>query len=147
MNKADKALERFKNNFNCAQAVFSAYSADFGLDEATACKTACAFGAGMGRTGRTCGAVTGAFMVIGLARGMATAEEKDAKERTYQMTQSFIREFEKRHRSIECRDILGIDISTPEGPKAVKDKDLIKTVCIPCVRSAVEIVEKMLEEK
>ena len=146
MSKAYKAIEKFKNNFNCAQAVFSAYSADFGLDEAVACKTACAFGAGMGRTGRTCGAVTGAFMVIGLARGMASAQEKDAKEQTYRMTQSFIREFEKQHRSIECREILGLDISTPEGLKAVKDKGLIKSVCVPCVRSAVEIVGKIVAE-
>jgi C_GCAxxG_C_C family probable redox protein len=144
MSKADKAIEKFKNNFNCAQAVVSAYSADFGLDEALACKTACAFGAGMGRTGRTCGAVTGAFMVIGLARGMATVQEKDAKEETYQMTRSFIKEFEKRHKTIECRGLLGIDVSTPEGLKEAKDKELFKTICASCIRSSVEIVGDLL---
>ena len=146
MNKEEQSLETFSKDFNCAQAVFSAYSEDYGLSSELACKTACAFGAGMGRTGRVCGAVTGAFMVIGLARGMAKAEEKERKEQTYQMTQSFIKEFEKRHKSIDCRDILGIDISTPDGLKKVREQGLIKTVCAPCVRSAVEIVGDVLEK-
>ena len=145
MNKADQALEMFSKDFNCAQSVFSVYSADYGLNRKLACKTACAFGAGMGRTGRVCGAVTGALMVIGLARGMANAEEKDLKEQTYQMTQAFIKEFEKRHKTIDCRDILGIDISTSEGLKEAKDRGLIKTICAPCVRSAVEIVGNIIE--
>jgi C_GCAxxG_C_C family probable redox protein len=147
MSKAEQALEMFGNNFNCAQAVFSVYSADFGLDPALASKTACAFGAGMGRTGRVCGAVTGAFMVIGLARGMAKAEDKERKEQTYQLTRSFIKEFKKQHKSIECRAILGIDISTVEGLKEAKERGLFQQVCTPCVRSAVEIVGKILETK
>ncbi len=147
MGRADQAIEAFRNNFNCAQAVFSVYSADFGLDPALACKTACAFGAGMGRTARVCGAVSGAFMVIGLARGMAKADEKDLKEETYQMARSFIREFEKRHKSINCRDILGLDVGTPEGLKEAKERELFKTVCAPCVLSAVEIVGKILENQ
>ncbi len=147
MSKAQQALEMFSNDFNCAQAVFSVYSADFGLSPTLACKMACAFGAGMGRTGRVCGAVTGALMVIGLARGMAKAEEKELKEQTYQMTQSFIKEFEKRHKTIDCRDILGIDISTSQGLKEAKDRGLIQSVCAPCVRSAVEIVGDILEKQ
>jgi len=147
MNKAQQAIETFSRDFNCAQAVFSVYSEDYGLSSELACKTACAFGAGMGRTGRVCGAVSGAFMVIGLARGMGKREEKELKEQTYQMTQSFIKEFEKRHKSIDCYDILGIDISTAEGLKEVKDRGLIKTVCASCVRSAVDIVGEMLEKQ
>jgi len=147
MGKAEQALDMFGNNFNCAQAVFSVYSADFGLSSVLASKTACAFGAGMGRTGRVCGAVTGAFMVIGLARGMAKAEEKERKEQTYQLTRSFIQEFEKRHKSIDCRAILGIDISTPDGLKEAKGRGLFQTVCAPCVRSAVEIVGRLLENQ
>ena len=63
------------------------------------------------------------------------------------MTQLFIKEFEKRHKSVDCHDILGLDISTAEGLKEVKERGLIKTVCAPCVRSAVDIVGEMLEKQ
>jgi C_GCAxxG_C_C family probable redox protein len=145
MSKVEQALVKFNNDFNCAQAVFSVYSEDYGLSSELACKTACALGAGMGRTGRVCGAVTGALMAIGLARGMGKADETERKAQTYQMTQSFIKEFGKRHKSIDCRDILGVDISTADGLKEVKERGLIKTVCAPCVRSAVDIVGNILE--
>jgi len=42
------------------------YGGRSGLDRETALKVAGAFGAGMARTGGTCGSVTGALMVIGL---------------------------------------------------------------------------------
>ena len=33
MTKAEKASELFANNFNCSQAVLTAFAPDFGLDE------------------------------------------------------------------------------------------------------------------
>ena len=67
MNQIDLALSRFAEGFNCSQAVFSSYAE--GIDEATALKIASGFGGGMGRMAETCGAVTGAMMVLGLKFG------------------------------------------------------------------------------
>ena len=33
MKKADKAIEYFRNNFNCSQSVFAVFGTDFGLSE------------------------------------------------------------------------------------------------------------------
>ena len=46
MNKSDKALELFSNNFNCSQAVLTAFAPDFGLDEQLALKFLNQFGYG-----------------------------------------------------------------------------------------------------
>lgn len=65
MEKSDIAVESFKKGFNCAQAVFSTYSEEFGIDEKTAKRISTAFGGGIVMQQQTCGAVSGAFMLIG----------------------------------------------------------------------------------
>ena len=66
MSNAEKAVTTFTNGYSCSQAVVSAYAEQFGLDHDTALRIAGGFGGGMGRRGEVCGALTGAFMVIGL---------------------------------------------------------------------------------
>ncbi|UCD85357.1 MAG: C_GCAxxG_C_C family protein, partial [Deltaproteobacteria bacterium] len=81
MSKVKSAVSCFKEGFSCSQVLLSTYGTDFGLDRETALKVAGAFGGGMGRMGEVCGAVTGAFMVIGLKHGMVKGEDNKAKEK------------------------------------------------------------------
>lgn len=69
MTKGDIAKNNFQNGCNCAQAVLLAFCEDYGMDRETAMMIAASFGAGMGGLRETCGTVTGANMVIGLAKG------------------------------------------------------------------------------
>jgi len=82
MNKPECSVQRFFSGFNCAQAVFSTYSSEFGLEPELALRISSSFGGGMGYIGETCGAVTGAFMLIGLKYGKVKAEDNAAKEKT-----------------------------------------------------------------
>lgn len=74
MDTLDQSLEYFKKGMNCAQAVLSALGPRLGLDRETCVKIAAPFGAGMARAQKTCGAVTGALMALGLARGTGSDE-------------------------------------------------------------------------
>jgi C_GCAxxG_C_C family probable redox protein len=125
--------------FNCSQAVFSTYAQ--GIDQETALKIASGFGGGMGRMGETCGAVTGAMMVLGLRFG-ADQPDREAKERVYARIREFADRFQARNGSTFCRDLLGCDISTPDGYEQAKI--LFPTVCPKYVRDACEILEEML---
>ena len=109
-----------------------------------ALKISAAFGGGMGRMGETCGAVTGALLVIGLKHGKTSAEDEEAKERTYRLVQELVDQFKSRNGSIVCRDLLGCDISVPEERELAKDKALFTTLCPRSVRDAAEIVERIL---
>jgi len=144
--KSEQAVRKFRKGFNCSQAVLSVYAEEFGLCRETALKIACGFGGGMGRMGLTCGAVTGAFMVIGLKYGNVDANEKEIKEKTYGLVREFARRFEKRNGSSICRELLGCDISEPEGLRSAKENGLFTSVCPGLVRDAVEILEEMLEK-
>ena len=143
--KIEKAVERFNNGFNCSQAVFASYSEQFGLDCERAFKVATGFGGGM-RMGETCGAVTGAFMVLGLKYGNTTAQNQQSKEKTYEMIIEFTNRFKARNGSVSCRELLGCDISTPEGQKKARDEGLFSAVCPEMVKNAAEILEEMLAE-
>ncbi len=144
MNKIEQAVSCFKEGFNCAQAVFSIYSKEYGLDQKVALKVSCGFGAGMGCMAETCGAVTGAYMVIGLKYGRSDILDLLAKEKTYKFVREFSEKFKSRNGSVVCKELLGVDISTTEGMKVAKQKNIHDTCCPKFVKDAVEIIEEML---
>ncbi|UCH88361.1 MAG: C_GCAxxG_C_C family protein [Thermoplasmata archaeon] len=145
MSKVEDALKLFDEGFSCSQAICAVYGKQFGLERETAFKIAGAFGGGMGRMGETCGAVTGAFMVIGLKYGMTDVNDKDAKERTIEAVNEFVNKFNERNGSIVCKKLLGYDLSTPEGRKEVSEKGLTKKICPQFIKDAAEILEQILE--
>ena len=145
MSEVEVAVSRFKDGFSCSQAVFSAYATQFGLNREIALKIAGAFGGGMGHMGETCGAVTGTLMVIGLKYGRTIAEDRQSQEKTDSLVKEFIDRFKSRSGSIVCRELLGCDLSTPEGVNIAKEKKLRDTLCTKFVQDAAEIIEQILE--
>lgn len=143
MSNADKAAATFKEGFSCSQAVLGTYCEQFGLDKEQAYKLSTGFGGGM-HLDQTCGAVTGAFMVIGLKHGRTRADDLEAKMKTAAMVVEFAKKFKARHGSIGCTELIGCNISTPEGFEEAKKKDLFKQVCPKYVISAAEILDEML---
>jgi C_GCAxxG_C_C family probable redox protein len=111
MSKSEDARATFRKGFNCSQAVLSSFGEEFGLDPVMAYRVGAAFGGGMGHMGETCGAVTGAFMVIGLKYGLTAADGSQSHWEAFSAVQDFTEQFKSRHGSIVCRDLLGIDIS------------------------------------
>ena len=144
MNNPERAVSCFKETFSCSQAILSTYGPELGLEKETALKVAGAFGGGMARMGEVCGAVTGAFIVIGLKHGKIKVEDEEAKEKTYLIVREFVERFKSRNGSIKCRELLGYDISTLEGIKLIKEKKLFYTICVKYVRDAAEIIEELL---
>jgi len=144
--KAKEALELFKGGYFCSQAVLMPFCEQLGMDRETAKKVASGFGGGMGRMGEVCGAVTGAFCVLGLKEWKADGPSMDEKNKVSARIREFTAEFKRRHGSIVCREMLGCVIGTPEGYKEATDKGLFVSVCRPVVEHAAEIVEEMLAE-
>jgi C_GCAxxG_C_C family probable redox protein len=145
MTKVERTLSMFKEGFVCSQALLVTYGEQFGLRRETALKVSAAFGGGLCRMGETCGAVTGALMVIGLKYGNVKAKDKKSREKTYELAREFIKKFEDRNGTINCKRLLDCDISTPEGLSTAREKKLFQSVCPKCVQDAAEIVEQILK--
>jgi C_GCAxxG_C_C family probable redox protein len=129
--------------YNCSQSVFGALATELGLEQATALKIAAPLGGGIGRTGQTCGAVTGALLALGLVYGNASPDSA-AKDRNYEIARQFMARFAAKNGSVRCSELLGADISTPEGVADARARGLFKAVCGGYIQDAVEMAYEMI---
>lgn len=143
---AERAESDFLDRYCCSQSLLRAFAPRFGLDLGTAARIAAPFGGGIGHMGWTCGAVTGALMVIGLKFGYQDPADVEGKERGMEITRAFLARFQERNGSTICRELLGVDLSLPGGLEQARAAELFKQRCPELVRSAAEIVEAMLDE-
>ena len=135
------AQESFNSGFNCAQSVLKAFSDDLGIDEIQAINMASGFGAGMGRLQKTCGAVTGAFMVIGLSNNLSIQLAENRNDLTIQMIQDFENQFIKKHGTTQCKDLIECDLNSEEGQTKFREQNIKEHICSKCIQSAVTILE------
>jgi C_GCAxxG_C_C family probable redox protein len=142
--KEQEALRYFRHGFNCAQSVFVVFAKDFGVPEMQALKIAGGFGGGMGRLQSTCGAVTGAYMAIGLKHGKTIGDEGvENREKTYGLIKTFEKEFKELFSTTSCSELMKCDLNTEEGKKYAADNKLSEKVCERCIVEAVKLVEKI----
>jgi C_GCAxxG_C_C family probable redox protein len=144
--KSEAAVEKFLSGYNCAQSVLYAYAPELGLDGETALKVASGLGAGMGRQGEVCGAITGGILALGLKYGRGGQQDRSATELTYRKAQELMARFEQGHGSCLCRVLLGgCDLRTPQGQQQFRDHDLLRKTCVGCVRTVAEVLTELLE--
>lgn len=144
-NHQEKAEALFKEGYNCAQAVFAAYSEDLGMDTETALKLASSFGGGMGRMREVCGTVSGMFMVAGLKFGSFDPKDAEAKSKHCKRIQELAQKFREQNGSIICRELLGL--SKPEGTTVPETGTANKKrPCLELVKDAAKIMDEYLEE-
>ncbi len=139
MKKSVEAIENFKT-MNCAQSVLLSYVSEIKLDRVTALKIASGFGGGMAMA-ETCGAVTGAYMVLGLKGPTEGKSIQEIKAEAKAGVRKFNELFRAKHGSLTCKKLLGVDISTAEGSAKANEKNLFDSVCKELVGSATDILE------
>jgi C_GCAxxG_C_C family probable redox protein len=145
MNRSDLAFKNVsESRTNCCQAVLTTFCEELGMERELALKTALAFGGGMGGTGRTCGVVTGAYMVIGLKQKTGSDAGPD-REKIDNLVKDFNARFTAIHGSTNCKDLLGVDVGQPGGGAVAKEKGLFDSVCPRLAADSVKIIEKILE--
>lgn len=138
MTKKEKALEYFREGYNCAQSVFLPFAGE----NKTNTQISSGFGGGMGRMQKSCGALTGAYMVLGLRYGAPGCPDEESKLKVYSEIRSLNNEFVGLFGSDQCIDLLGEDMNSDEGKQRIKEKDLHTFVCEKCIEAVVSILEK-----
>jgi len=119
-------------------------SQELGLESPAVPRIATPFGGGIAGLGSVCGAVSGAVMAIGLARGRQEPEEPRA--RAYAPAQRLYRGFQQEMGSTLCRELTGIDLSTPEGLQQLYSSDVPQRVCLPAIAAAYRLALALLRE-
>jgi C_GCAxxG_C_C family probable redox protein len=143
LDRIENAVDKFNQGYACSQAIFTEYCGLFSFDEEIALKLSAGFAAGM-RNGKTCGAVTGAYMVLGLKFGDQNCVTADGRKKVYDAVVEFTKSFEQRHGSTDCKELLGCNVGTADGIKKAKEENLFYAICPKYLKSAAEILEVML---
>jgi len=144
MDRVKKAYETMAGRkANCAQSVFTAFSGELGLDEKTAFNITQGFGGGM-YVNSVCGAVTGAYMTLGLANPVSQENPRQNYDKIKTLRNEFNRKFKELHGAINCSELLGYDLTKPEEAAKARESGVFTTKCPNFVRDAAEIVEGLL---
>lgn len=140
---SEQAKELFKQGYNCSQAVFAAFCDETGMDFETALKIASSFGGGMGRLREVCGAVSGAFMVLGMKYGSTDPSDKTSKKRHYKLIQDFAKDFENENGSIICRELLALPVKREDY--VPEDRTIQYYKKRPCLELVADAAKKLDE--
>lgn len=141
-NIAARAAELYDSGYNCAQALFAAFSDKHGLDGALAKKLTAGMGSGM-RIGEICGAAAGAALLIGLCEGSGDPDDKEAAKRCSEKTITFMKTFRDRFGSLRCQELLPLKPELIETMDPAERKRLFREKCTGLVRGTAEILEDM----
>lgn len=142
---SEKAVNNFREGYNCAQSVLLAFANKVGLKENEALKLASSFGGGMGRLREVCGAVSAMFMIAGILKGYTEPNNDIVKANHYKLIQDLAAEFKSKYGTIICRELLGLDgTEFSPIPSARTDEYYKERPCEEFIKCAAEIVEEEL---
>ena len=140
----DRSLALFRNGYNCAQSVLLPFAEIMDADLQAMEKLSLGFGGGMGRLQKTCGAVTGAFMVISLY--CSTLDKEVQGQESRRLIQEFHVQFIAIHKVSDCRSLLGSDLNTEEGLEYVAEQKLSEFICEQCIKDSVNILINIMRD-
>lgn len=139
------ACRFFAEGHNCAQSVLMAYAEDIGLSRDLLGRLVSGMGGGMGGTGHTCGAVTGAALVLSAQLGHRTQNDEDPDQLAKKAVGAFIDRFHDRHGQVSCAGLIGIDVRNEQAKEEARAVGAYRLTCPEVVRSAAALVAEILE--
>ncbi len=141
MERSEQAKDLFLSGYNCSQSVLLSFADDLKFSRELAQKMAVGFGGGMGKQQETCGALTGAMMVLGILKGEQVNNNDELKAEVYGSVKQLTREFKAIYDTTSCRELTGVDLNSAEGAAKFKEEHIMENICANCVKNVVEIVE------
>jgi C_GCAxxG_C_C family probable redox protein len=144
MDRAEAAAENMRSGFNCAQSIVKAFSSELTVDEVAAVKMAASLGAGLGRNGYVCGALSGAALVIGARYGNMDPADTAGREKAYEKANALLEKFEKEYHTVLCRELLSANLKNPDELKRARERGVFQSQCPMYVLSAGKILEELL---
>ena len=147
--RIQKAVNFFKEGYNCSQSVVAAYADLYGFTHEQALHMVASFGGGIGRMRETCGAACGMFLLAGLERCALEGADRGAKAANYALVQELADKFRKETGALRCADLLGLSKKEPivSTPEARTPQYYAKRPCVRMVETAARIFGEFLENE
>lgn len=148
-DRVKRAVDLFKEGFNCSQSVCAAFAEQYGYTQEQALRMSASFGGGIGRMRMTCGAACGMFLLAGLHTGCTDGANRSGKEANYKLVQQLADEFVRRNGSLICAELLGLPShrNTDTQPEKRTAEYYKKRPCVQMVEEAARIWAEYLESE
>ncbi|MHC1743253.1 MAG: C-GCAxxG-C-C family protein [Syntrophobacteraceae bacterium] len=145
MERHETAVKEFMEGYRCSQAVVAAYAPDFNVDVDLARKISLPLAGGSGMGGE-CGAVSAAYLVLGLKYGFAEPGNPEGVGTVIAKTREFAEKFKSLHGAIDCPRLLNLDVFSEEGHRTFVEKNMKAETCARFVGDTVKILDDMMTE-
>lgn len=145
----DRAVELYGSGFNCAESVMLVLGDRLGKRRshhtpAVPC-VATGFGGGIGRSGSTCGALSGVVLAIGLAVKHDKAADLQKKYKAYDLVFDMVVNFERTFGSSLCRDLVGYNFRNKEERLRYRSERAQDKMCSKFVRWCVDYGAQLID--
>jgi C_GCAxxG_C_C family probable redox protein len=141
MESAVNNAERYfiDQKYNCAEATLLALCKEWGVSSDAVPRIAAGFGGGVGKKGLICGVLSGAVMAIGLRFGSPDPTDTEKRKLVTNLVSRLLESFQDSFGETGCRELIGCDLSTPEGMMKAKVEGVRTEKCRHFVRRAAEL--------
>lgn len=143
-DRIDLALMWFRSGYHCSQSVLAAYADELGIETDLALKLAAGL-AGGSTVGGECGTVAAGYLLLGVRHGRETPAGGDVQkeEALFGRIRRLVELFKQKHGSINCRELLGVDVFTAEGRQEARRRNLYSSRCPNYIRDTISILESL----
>jgi C_GCAxxG_C_C family probable redox protein len=126
-----------ENIYGCAETTFMALKTAYGLPDPGDSGAAMALNGGVAYGGNICGAISGAAMAVGMLAKERIQDHKSAKRAARQIIMSYMDEFRQAYQSVNCIDLIELDIRDEEEHRRFIESGIWRTACMDQIEFAV----------
>ena len=109
----------------------------YGLDDPADSSAAMALNGGVAYGGGPCGAITGAALAVGMLAGRRIGDHREAKRVARELIAGLMDDFREAHGTVDCRDLIGIDLRAPGAHRAFLRSLAWRDRCMPQIEFAI----------
>lgn len=132
----------------CAEMVLTPIQELLGIEDANLRMVSSCITGGLGRTGKTCGALLGGIMALGLKYGRSDPEVgMEGLMKGHRAAYDLVKWFEQEFGSTDCRGLTGYDFTDDEVTQKFIDGPEFERVCVNVVAGTARRVAEMWDEE
>ena len=126
-----------ENIYGCAETTFMVLKGAYNLPDAGNPSAAMVLNGGVAYDGGICGAISGAALAVGMLVERRIPDHKQAKRTARRIIMRYMDRFQAEHQSVNCRDLIKLDIRDEEQHHTFMESGIWRTICMDQIEFAI----------
>lgn len=146
VERAREYFLRDDNYYGCAESAFLALKDAYGLDPAGDSSPAMALNGGVAYSGGMCGAISGTALAVGMLAEQRLGDHFQAKRIAREIMEQVIDDFAREHDSVNCRDLIEMDLRAPGEHARFIESGIWRTRCMAQIEFALHALAPLADQ-